>query len=161
MHLISVKVISIDPITEQLAFSVSEHLAWRWLTWACKRSFAHKHWAIHWQELSQPSLLRAEIEEHSMNSATSEQPLSLLMLDLITSNASMTTLVMMQVISCWKRSVRYLNRVSVKMWDCLSLRWWRVGGAASTLHYAASDRVRTNSVWCSLFYAPRTQRTFF
>lgn len=74
--------IKIDPITEQLAFSVSEHLGLALANLSLQEKLRSQALSDPLTGLFNRRFFDQKLEEHSMNSATSEQPLSLLMLDL-------------------------------------------------------------------------------
>ncbi|CAH7146411.1 Diguanylate cyclase [Vibrio chagasii] len=74
--------IEIDPITEQLAFSVSEHLGLALANLSLQEKLRSQALSDPLTGLFNRRFFEQKLEEHSMNSATSEQPLSLLMLDL-------------------------------------------------------------------------------
>lgn len=74
--------IQIDPITEQLAFSVSEHLGLALANLSLQEKLRSQALSDPLTGLFNRRFFEQKLEEHSMNSATSEQPLSLLMLDL-------------------------------------------------------------------------------
>ena len=74
--------IKIDPITEQLAFSVSEHLGLALANLSLQEKLRSQALSDPLTGLFNRRFFEQKLEEHSMNSATSEQPLSLLMLDL-------------------------------------------------------------------------------
>lgn len=83
MHLyFGVGDIKIDPITEQLAFSVSEHLGLALANLSLQEKLRSQALSDPLTGLFNRRFFEQKLEEHSMNSATSEQPLSLLMLDL-------------------------------------------------------------------------------
>lgn len=83
MHLyFGVGDIKIDPITEQLAFSVSEHLGLALANLSLQEKLRSQALSDPLTGLFNRRFFDQKLEEHSMNSATSEQPLSLLMLDL-------------------------------------------------------------------------------
>lgn len=83
MHLyFGVGDINIDPITEQLAFSVSEHLGLALANLSLQEKLRSQALSDPLTGLFNRRFFEQKLEEHSMNSATSEQPLSLLMLDL-------------------------------------------------------------------------------
>ncbi|TFH90879.1 sensor domain-containing diguanylate cyclase [Vibrio ouci] len=74
--------IPIDPITEQLAFSVSEHLGLALANLSLQEKLRSQALSDPLTGLFNRRFFEQKLEEHSMNSATTEQPLSLLMLDL-------------------------------------------------------------------------------
>lgn len=74
--------IKIDPIIEQLAFSVSEHLGLALANLSLQEKLRSQALSDPLTGLFNRRFFEQKLEEHSMNSATSEQPLSLLMLDL-------------------------------------------------------------------------------
>ncbi|KAB0480008.1 diguanylate cyclase [Vibrio chagasii] len=74
--------IEIDSITEQLAFSVSEHLGLALANLSLQEKLRSQALSDPLTGLFNRRFFEQKLEEHSMNSATSEQPLSLLMLDL-------------------------------------------------------------------------------
>ena len=74
--------IKIDPITEQLAFSVSEHLGLALANLSLQEKLRSQALSDPLTGLFNRRFFDQKLEEHSMNSATSDQPLSLLMLDL-------------------------------------------------------------------------------
>ncbi|MCG9557269.1 sensor domain-containing diguanylate cyclase [Vibrio kanaloae] len=74
--------IKIDPITEQLAFSVSEHLGLALANLSLQEKLRSQALSDPLTGLFNRRFFDHKLEEHSMNSATSDQPLSLLMLDL-------------------------------------------------------------------------------
>lgn len=74
--------VKIDPITEQLAFSVSEHLGLALANLSLQEKLRSQALSDPLTGLFNRRFFEQKLEEHSMNSATSEQPLSLLMLDL-------------------------------------------------------------------------------
>ncbi len=83
MHLyFGVGDINIDPIIEQLAFSVSEHLGLALANLSLQEKLRSQALSDPLTGLFNRRFFEQKLEEHSMNSATSEQPLSLLMLDL-------------------------------------------------------------------------------
>ncbi len=83
MHLyFGVGDIKIDPIIEQLAFSVSEHLGLALANLSLQEKLRSQALSDPLTGLFNRRFFEQKLEEHSMNSATSEQPLSLLMLDL-------------------------------------------------------------------------------
>ena len=83
MHLyFGVGDIKIDPITEQLAFSVSEHLGLALANLSLQEKLRSQALSDPLTGLFNRRFFEQKLEEHSMNSATSEQSLSLLMLDL-------------------------------------------------------------------------------
>ncbi|MFA0403539.1 diguanylate cyclase [Vibrio sp. 10N.222.52.C12] len=74
--------IKIDPIIEQLAFSVSEHLGLALANLSLQEKLRSQALSDPLTGLFNRRFFEQKLEEHSMNSPTSEQPLSLLMLDL-------------------------------------------------------------------------------
>ncbi|MGF1752298.1 diguanylate cyclase [Vibrio makurazakiensis] len=74
--------IKIDPIIEQLAFSVSEHLGLALANLSLQEKLRSQALSDPLTGLFNRRFFEQKLEEHSMNSATNEQPLSLLMLDL-------------------------------------------------------------------------------
>ncbi len=74
--------IEIDEITEQLAFSVAEHLGLALANLSLQEKLRSQALSDPLTGLFNRRFFEQKLTEHAMNSATSEQPLSLLMLDL-------------------------------------------------------------------------------
>lgn len=74
--------VEIDEITEQLAFSVAEHLGLALANLSLQEKLRSQALSDPLTGLFNRRFFEQKLTEHAMNSATSEQPLSLLMLDL-------------------------------------------------------------------------------
>ncbi|NOJ25528.1 diguanylate cyclase [Vibrio coralliilyticus] len=74
--------IEIDEITEQLAFSVAEHLGLALANLSLQEKLRSQALSDPLTGLFNRRFFEQKLTEHAMNSATTEQPLSLLMLDL-------------------------------------------------------------------------------
>ncbi|RTZ14038.1 sensor domain-containing diguanylate cyclase [Vibrio aquaticus] len=74
--------VRIDPIIEQLAFSVSEHLGLALANLSLQEKLRSQALSDPLTGLFNRRFFEQKLEEHTMNSATTEQPISLLMLDL-------------------------------------------------------------------------------
>ena len=74
--------VEIDEMTEQLAFSVAEHLGLALANLSLQEKLRSQALSDPLTGLFNRRFFEQKLTEHAMNSATSEQPLSLLMLDL-------------------------------------------------------------------------------
>ncbi len=74
--------IVIDPIVEQLAYSVAEHLGLALANLSLQEKLRSQALSDPLTGLFNRRFFEQKLEEHTMNSATHDQPLSLLMLDL-------------------------------------------------------------------------------